>query len=301
MFPRVRAYPDIADVIDDVDAVVVATPASTHAKLALQIVEAGKDVLVEKPMATMSAEGQLVADAADANGSVVMVGHTFEFNAAVHHLRSMIDEGDLGKLFYLDMARLNLGMYQPDVNVVWDLAPHDISIANYLLRSTPTSVEAWGSSHLRPPIEDVAYLRLSYADLGVTAQIHVSWLDPMKVRRATIVGSRRMAVYDDMANEERVRVFDKGFDVQDDQDPGVPMSYRYGGITSPYIAFDEPLLAQDSHFIECVLTRGRPLVDAQNGLAVVRVLEAAHKALATGETVRLNNVRRPALSLVDAG
>jgi predicted dehydrogenase len=178
-------------------------------------------------------------------------------------------------------------MYQPDVNVVWDLAPHDISIANYVLRSTPTSVKAWGSCHVSRTVEDVAFLQLHYEELDVTAQIHVSWLDPSKVRRATVVGSKRMAVYDDMATDERVRIFDKGLDVQEQPDPGMPMSYRYGGITSPYIPFEEPLLVQDTEFAECILTRKRPAVDAHRGLAVVRVLEAAQHALRTGETVQL--------------
>jgi predicted dehydrogenase len=299
-FPRVRAYPDITDIVDEVDAIVIATPASTHHKIALHALEAGKAVLIEKPMSTTSADAMELRERADAAGSVLMVGHTFEFNAAVQHLRSLIDGGELGRIYYMDSARLNLGMYQPDVNVIWDLAPHDVSIANYLLRSTPSTVQAWGNCSIRPTIEDVAYIRLAYEDVGVTAQIHVSWLDPMKVRRTTIVGSKRMAVYDDLAAEERVRVFDKGL-VQDEQQPGVPMSYRYGGITSPYIAFEEPLLVQDSHFVDCVIGRDVPLVDGDNGLAVVRVLEAAQEALRTGETVRLYEPStRPELALVTA-
>lgn len=299
-FPKVRAYPDMADIVDDVDALVIATPASTHAKVALRAMEAGKDVLIEKPMATSVTEATQLAEAAAENSTVLMVGHTFEFNAAVQYLRTLIDSNELGRLYYLDSARLNLGIYQPDVNVIWDLAPHDVSIANYLLRSTPTWVQAWGNRHVHRHVEDVAYIRLGYEDLGVTAQMHVSWLDPSKVRRATIVGARRMAVYDDLATEERVRIFDKGLDVPDeDVDPaGVPMSYRYGGISSPYIAFEEPLLVQDKHFIDCVLSRENPSVDAANGLAVVRVLEAAQRALLTGETIALKDAPRPAKQLL---
>jgi predicted dehydrogenase len=217
-----------------------------------------------------------------------MVGHTFEHNAAVWKLREVIESGQLGEIYYIDTARLNLGLYQADVNVVWDLAPHDISIINHLLRAAPTSVQAWGSRHARFRQEDVAYLRLSYEDRSVQAQVHVSWLDPCKVRRVTVVGSRRMAVYDDLADDERLRIYDKGVVAAEQGDVrNRPMSYRYGGISAPYIQLHEPLAVQDQHFVECVATGRRPYTDGEDGLAVVQVLEAASQSLHRGGSVRL--------------
>jgi predicted dehydrogenase len=286
-FPNVRAVTTIEDALDDVDAVVIATPATTHAKLALRAMEAGKHVLVEKPLTVYEEDAQMLMQAADEFGVVLMVGHTFEYNAAVRHMRHLIDAGEMGRLYYLDFARLNLGMYRSDVNVLWDLGPHDVSIANYLLRSEPTSVQAWGGRHAHHTVEDVAYVRLNYEDLDVTANVRVSWLDPCKVRKLTVVGSRRMAVYDDMAPEERIRVYDKGVDPSEANGHDIPMSYRYGGISSPYIDFEEPLLVQNRHFLQCIATGDTPLTDGRDGLAVVRTLVAADRALATGETVRL--------------
>jgi predicted dehydrogenase len=201
----IAAYADIGDALPRVDAVVIATPPASHAALALKAIAAGKHVLIEKPMATTSAEARRIVDAAAAAGVVLMPGHTFEHNAAVHKLRDLVREGHLGRLFYLDCARLNLGLYQADVNVIWDLAPHDISISNFVLGSRPTAVTVWGSRHVHPEHEDVAYLRLDYGDLGVRSHIHVSWLDPRKVRRITAVGDKKMGVYNDMADGDRIR------------------------------------------------------------------------------------------------
>jgi predicted dehydrogenase len=303
-FPNVRGVGEIEDALDVCDAVVIATPPSTHAKLALRAIEAGRHVLVEKPMTVYEDEADLLIEAAAEEDVTLMVGHTFEFNAAVRYLREQVQAGEFGQLYYLDSARLNLGLYRHDVNVVWDLAPHDVSIANYLLDSQPTSVQAWGRSHAYTAQEDVAYLRLNYEELGVTAQIHVSWLDPCKVRRVTVVGSKRMAVYDDMAQDERVRMYDKGVTTSEGADPGVPMSYRYGGITSPYIPFEEPLLVQNRHFLDCIDSGEKPFVDGEKGLAVVRVLQAAEDALRSGREVEVSKSssidRRPLLAVANA-
>ncbi len=288
----VRGFRTLAAALPDVDAVIVATPPSTHVPLALQAVEAGKHVLVEKPLATSTAAGRLLVDAADDAGVVLMVGHTFEYNGAVLKLRSLIDSGQLGDLYYVDTARLNLGLYQRDVNVVLDLAPHDISIINYLTRSRPTSVDAWGARHAHSRFEDVAYLRLHYDDIGLTANIHVSWLDPCKVRRVTAVGSRKMAVYNDLASEERIRVHDKGVmvDSADQALTEAPMSYRYGDITSPFVQFDEPLRVQDEHFLTCIAEGARPRTDGWSGLAVVQTLECAQLSLQRGQRVQVSEV-----------
>jgi predicted dehydrogenase len=212
-----------------------------------------------------------------------MVGHTFEYNAAVWKLREVVESGELGEIYYIDSARLNLGMYQTDLNVVWDLAPHDISIINYLLGSCPSVVEAWGAKHAHRSQEDVAYLRLTYPDRALRAQVHVSWLDPCKVRRVTVVGSRKMAVYNDLADQERIRIYDKCVVAAEREDiRNRPMSYRYGGISAPFIPMQEPLTVQDQHFVECAGSGRRPRTDGASGLAVVQVLEAAARSLERG-------------------
>ena len=218
VLPGLTSRTRLEDALDEVDAVVVATPPRSHAPIAMRILEAGKHALVEKPLATSSVEARDLVATAEARGLTLMVGHTFEHNPAVWKLRELVESGVVGDVLYLDSARLNLGLYQPDVNVIWDLAPHDISIFNFVLRSAPSSVHAWGSMHGHRSLEDVAYLRLSYPDLDVTAHIHVSWLDPCKVRRVTVVGSERMVVYNDLATEERIRVFDKGLVARSEAD-----------------------------------------------------------------------------------
>lgn len=284
-----RRFASLEDALPFVDAVVLATPPTTHCALALQAIAAGKHVLIEKPMASSSADAMRMITAAAEAGVVLMVGHTFEYNAAVWMLRELIQTQELGELFYLDSARLNLGLYQRDVNVIVDLAPHDISIANHVLNSVPTSVEAWGSRHVDPELEDVAYLRLHYDDIGVRASIHVSWLDPHKVRRTTAVGSKKMAVYNDMAAEERIRVLDRAVLASaDDRMTGV--SYHHGDILSPALSFNEPLAVQDGHFVECIAEGRVPRTDGTCGLAVVEVLEAAEIALREGRRVGLDEL-----------
>jgi predicted dehydrogenase len=192
-FPTMDLARDLDDVLEWLDAVVIATPPESHASLGIRAIMAGRPVLVEKPLATSSADARLLFEMAEDRGVPLMVGHTFEHNAAVWKLRELVRSGELGEIYYADSARLNLGLYQTDVNVIWDLAPHDISIFNYVLDATPIWVEAWGSRHAHPVLEDVAYLRVAYEDPRVTANIHVSWLDPSKVRRVTLVGSRPRA------------------------------------------------------------------------------------------------------------
>ena len=217
----------------------------------------------------------------------------------------MVQRGDLGELYYLDTARLNLGLYQRDVNVVFDLAPHDVSILNYVLGSSPSMVECWGARNAHPRLEDVAQLRLYYDDPGVFANVHVSWLNPKKVREVTIVGSNKMVVFDDLKAEGRVKVHDKGVTAMTDGADltAVPMSYRHGDIVSPYLAMNEPLRVEDEHFLTCVQTGLRPLTDGESGLEVVRVLEAAQRSMCDGVAVRLparTPDRAPAAPLVGA-
>src|SRR5215469_15154063 len=284
----VVAYPDIEDALPHVDAVVIATPPASHALLGLKAIAAGKHVLIEKPLATTTEAARALVEAAQAQDVVLMPGHTFEHNAAVHKLRELIQSGQLGRLFYLDCARLNLGLYQSDVNVILDLAAHDISICNFVLGSSPATVTTWGSRHVHPKHEDVAYLRLDYADVGVRAAIHVSWLDPSKTRRITAVGSKKMVVYDDMADGERIRVFDKAAVPPDEGDgPISGIAYHLGDVVSPFVAFAEPLAVQDQHFVDCIVNGSRPCVDGGSGLAVVQVLECAQISLTEQRPVAL--------------
>src|SRR5215470_13422110 len=298
-FPQIdhgiAAYADIEDALPHVDAVVIATPPTSHALLGQKAISAGKHVLIEKPLATTSEAARALVDAAEDVGVVLMPGHTFEHNAAVHKLRDLLRAGDLGRPFYLDCARLNLGLYQTDVNVILDLAPHDISISNFVLGSRPTTVTAWGSRYVHPQLEDVAYLRLDYADLGVRTNIHVSWLAPQKVRRITAVGSKKMVVYNDMADGDRIRVYDKSaVPPGDGEGPLSQFAYHLGDTVSPFVAFAEPLAVQDQHFVDCITNGLPPSVEGTSGLAVVQVLECAQMSLREQRPVALAEVtQRP--------
>jgi predicted dehydrogenase len=279
-------YTSLAAALPHVDAVVIATPPATHVPLGLEAIRAGKHVLIEKPLATTVSGAQELIQAAKEAGVTLMVGHTFEYNGAVWLLRDLVQSRELGDLYYLDSARLNLGLYQSDVNVVFDLAPHDISIANHVLGATPSSVQAWGSRHVDPVFEDVAFLQLGYDDIGVQAHIHVSWLDPRKVRLITAVGSKKMAVYDDTNADERIRVHDKAVITE----PGARPRYHHGPTTSPVVNFEEPLAVQARHFADCVATGAQPRTDGANGLAVVQVIEAAQRSLVQERKVLISEV-----------
>lgn len=284
-----EAFADLTEALPHIDAVIVAVPPSLHRDVAAKAIGAGKHVLVEKPLATNSRDAAELVALAEAAGVVLMVGHTFEFAAALIELRRRIMAGDLGSVQYVDAAWLNLGLYQEDINVVWDLAPHGISVCNYLLGSTPSHVGAWGSSHGNGgKHEDVGMLQLHYENPDVTAYIRVSWLDPAKVRRVTAVGTRRMAVFNDLAHAEPLRLYDRGVDGQQESDYSAStVTYRYGEIVSPHVAASEPLSQELIHFIEVIEKKAAPRVDGHSGLAVVETLEAADRAMATGTTVRV--------------
>lgn len=306
-FVGVEPAQSVAHLLEVVDGVVVATPPCTHGSVALTAIEAGCHVLVEKPMATSIAEAEAVVDAAARRGLVLMSGHTFEYNPAVWKLRDLIRDGDLGRVLHVDTARLNLGLYRGDVNVLWDLVPHDISILNFLTSSRPNSVSAWAGAYAHDSVEDVAYLRLHYDQIGLVAQVHVSWLDPRKVRRVTVVGSQKMAIYDDLAEEERIKLFDKGVALGsfpehgDRPEVGRPASYRQGGIECPSIDFEEPLAVEARAFVDSIRRGVDPPSDGQSGLAIVRVLDAAERSLRLGRPVEVDVGRpQPAADRSDA-
>jgi predicted dehydrogenase len=285
-YPTTSMTQDYRDVLaDGIDAVVIATPVKTHYPLAREALRAGKHVLMEKPLTRRSSEAFDLVRLAEQQGLVLMVGHTFEYNPAVAILRDIVQRGAIGDILYVDAARLNLGQFRYDVNVLWDLAPHDISIMNFILGSEPTSVSARGSTCIHPTMHDVAYLELRYPN-GVLGHVHVSWLEPAKVRRFTVVGTDKMVVYNDVAPEEKLRIYDKGVikttssgDFADFQ-----LSYHYGGVTIPAVPSGEPLKIELMHFIDCIVSGKVPQSDGWSGLRVTKVLEAADKSLHNGGT-----------------
>jgi predicted dehydrogenase len=295
------AYAAMEDALPQVDAVIIATPPASHAVLGLQAIAAGKHVLIEKPLATTAAEARELVRAAEDAGVVLMSGHTFAYNPAVHKLRDVVRSREFGELYYLDCARLNLGIYQTDVNVIVDLAPHDISIANIVLAARPTAVTAWGSRHVDPEHEDVAYLRLDYAEAGVRVNMHVSWLDPHKVRRITAVGSKQMAVFDDLSPDERIRVYDRAALPPERGDgPFSKFAYHLGDVVCPYVDFAEPLAVQDQHFVDCITAGTRPWTDGASGLSVVEVLDCAQISLVEQRPVLLTEVTQHELPAASA-
>ena len=258
----------------DVDAVVIATPVRTHYSLTKDALLHGKHVLVEKPLTGNVAQAEELVELATKQQRILMVGHTFEYNPAVNELRKLVQGGDLGKIYCIEAERVNLGLFRSDINVIWDLAPHDISILLYLLGKKPDQVKVQAHAHLQSRIHDVAHLDLCFAD-GMNAHIHVSWLHPCKIRRVTVIGDERMVVYDDTNPTEMLKIYNKGADIH--ADPVV--SYRYGAITIPHIDWIEPLRLECEDFANSIRTQSQPRADGEVGLEVVRVLAAIQEAL----------------------
>ncbi len=282
-YPGVEVTSEHRDVINsDVDAVVVAASAVVHYPLAKAALESGKDVFVEKPMALSLEEGEELVELADRYGRILMVGHLMEYHPAIAQLRSYIDNGDLGDIYYIYSTRVNLGRIRRDENALWSFAPHDVSMITFLLDDEPKEVTAVGRSYLMDGIEDVAFLNLSFEN-GVMAHIHVSWLDPHKIRKLTVVGSGKMAVFDDMESSEIIRIYDKGVDQSFDYETyGESLSLRSGDILIPKVKMSEPLRIECSHFLSCVEDRTRPRSDGYDGLRVLKVLDAAQRSMEGG-------------------
>jgi predicted dehydrogenase len=282
LYPAVRTCAGVDPILADraIEAVIIATPVHTHWELARRFLAAGKSVLVEKPLASSVRQCAELIEMAAARALVLMVGHTFQYSAAVVKLCEIVNSGELGEIFYISSTRTNLGLIQRDINVVWDLAPHDISIILAVAGRAPESVNCHGRSHYNPGIEDVAMLTLNFSG-NLIAFVHVSWLDPNKIRRITVVGSRKMLIYDDIAHQEPIRIYDKGVSVLPYYDTfgEFHFSYRYGDILAPRVAETEPLRTETEHFIDCVLNHRRPRSDGHSGLRVVSVLESANASL----------------------
>jgi len=281
-YPDVRTMQDADSVLADpeIDAVVIATPTSTHYDLARRALEAGKDVLCEKPLAMTAKQCNELADLADGGGRILMVGHIFVFNPGIQKLREFAAAGEYGRIYYLHSTRTNLGPFRNDCNVVWDLAPHDVSIFGYLLDAQPTEVAARGMAFLQPGVPDVTFISLTFPD-QILAQIHVSWLDPRKVRQITIVGDRKMVSWDDLDHVGPIKVYDKRVTREPFYESfgEFVLLAREGDITIPKVATTEPLKVEVSHFLECVRTRRQPLTNGRNGADVVCVLEAIQESL----------------------
>jgi predicted dehydrogenase len=283
-YPQIELTHDYKDLFKmGLDAIIVATPPKTHFQIAQDCLNHEHHVFVEKPLTLNSSEAEQLIDIAREKDRVLMVGHTFEYNVAVHALKNLIDSGELGDIYYLDAARLNLGLFQKDADVLWDLAPHDVSILIYLMGHPPISVSARGMSCVFNDIQEVAYLNLVFPR-NIMAHIHVSWLDPCKVRRVTVVGSKKMAVYNDLETNEKIKIYDKGVEA-----PAYPSnfgefqcSYRYGDVLIPNIRFIEPLRTECQHFLDCIIHHSTPCSDGKAGLRVVKVIEAAERSLHNG-------------------
>jgi len=291
-YPNTTVVEDPDDLIStpDVDAVVISTPVSTHFDLAVKALRAGKHVLVEKPMTCTVEEGEKLLEEAARAQKTLMVDHTFIYTPAVVKIKELVSNGDLGRLLYYDSVRVNLGLFQHDVNVLWDLAVHDLSIMDFILGEQPTAVSATGVAHLNNQPEDVAYITC-YLRNNLIAHFHVNWMAPVKVRRTLIGGDRQMIVYDDLEPSEKVKVYDKGVSLNEGSEGVYQMlvSYRSGDMWAPHLATTEALKNEASHFIDCITNGKKPQTDGEMGLRIVKILEAADKSLDNrGQPVQIN-------------
>ncbi|HET7343854.1 MAG TPA: Gfo/Idh/MocA family oxidoreductase [Methylomirabilota bacterium] len=286
--PGVRLFEDPAELIalSDLDAVVVATPVATHYELGLAALKAGKDVLIEKPLASTAAEAEMLADVAQRERRVLMVDHTYVYAGAVRKIAELVNGGELGEIRYYDSLRINLGLFQNDVSVIWDLAIHDVALLQFLLGRPFLTVQATGGCHLGQGLESVAHVTLGL-DGGAQAHVNVSWISPVKLRQTIIVGDRKMLLYDDLEPDEKIKVYDRGVVVDQDR-PEALRDYRIGDMWAPRVDRREALAGVCAHFADCVRTRARPLTGGAEGVESVRVLEAAQWSLRhAGQLVRL--------------
>lgn len=288
--PNAHVSADYRDIFNDpkIHGVAIASPAASHFSIAQEALSARKDVLVEKPLAMSVKECQKLISLAEKLGSVLMVGHTFIFNVAVRKIKEYIDDGLLGNIIYIHSRRLNLGRVQTDINAMWSLSPHDISMLLYWLGEDPVRATSSGFSYLNHGVEDIVFMTLEFPN-GIKTYSHSSWLDPKKVREITIVGTKKMLVYDDVATEGKIQIYDKSVNLpsassheRENLYPEFQMKNLYGDVMVPYLPFQEPLQMQCQHFIDCIRSGTSPLTNGQEGLRIVRVLEAAQYSLKKG-------------------
>jgi predicted dehydrogenase len=282
-FPSVQSAQSVEAILKDrdIDAVAIATPVNTHYEIAKAALLAGKSVLVEKPMTDSIEHSEELIDLAERMGLVLMVDHIFVYSPPVLMMKELVDSGQLGDLLFIDSVRINLGMFRRDVNVVWDLAPHDLSIVDHLTGKMPRSVSAFGGAHTENGHEDVAYLNLDFGD-GLIANFHVNWLSPVKLRYTMLGGAKKSLVYNDLDQMEKIKVYDSGITVRDDdleQRRGLMIDYRAGDIWSPHVPRTEPLRTMAEHFLDCVANDRTPITDGEAGLRVVRILDAAQRSI----------------------
>ncbi len=289
-YPKTKTTTDINEMLAaaDLDAVVVATPAGTHFDIAKQVLQAGKHAMVEKPLAMTGEECDELIDLAESKNLKLMVGHTFLYSPPVLKLKELVDSGDIGDVYYAYSTRVNLGRIRKDVNAMWNLAPHDIAIFLNLFGAAPVSVSAKGVTHIQPGIEDVVFMLLDFPN-NITAHVHVSWLDPGKVRKLTLVGSQKMVVYDDTNADAKIQIFDKGVTKVANGSAESFTSFgefqllmRAGDVLIPKIAATEPLKMECQHFVDCIISGEQPLTDGVHAKQVVRVLEAAQESMQSG-------------------
>src|SRR5437867_1890228 len=282
LYPEVEGEKDFKHMLNGagLDAVVVATAVNLHFPMAKASLLAGKHTMIEKPMASSSKECEELIEIARKKGLVLMVGHTFLYSPAVRKIKQIVDCGDIGEIRYISARRLNLGLFQKDINVAWDLAPHDLAIILYIIGESPLSVNCRGSAHVTPGVEDVTSMSLSFTK-NRSAIVHSSWLDPRKIREMTIVGSKRMIVYDDVAPLEKIRIFDARVERPPHYDTFAEFqyAYHYGDMYAPYIKQEEPLKAECQHFLDCIRDGTSPLSNGNQGLELVRILEASSVSL----------------------
>ena len=297
LYPEVEAATDYKHMLNGcgLDAVVIATAVKTHFPMAKASLLAGKHTFIEKPMASSSEECEELNEIARKKGLVLMAGHTFLYSPVVRRIKEIIDTGEIGEIRYISARRLNLGLFQKDINVAWDLAPHDISIILHIMDETPHRLNCQGTAHVTPGIEDVTSMSLNFSK-EKSAIIQSSWLDPKKVREMTIVGSERMIVYDDVAAQEKIKIFDVRVERPPHYDTFAEFhyAYHYGDMYSPYIKQDEPLKTECQHFLDCIRTGRTPITDGTRGLEIVRILEASSASLKLhGAPVELPGVVKP--------
>ena len=282
LYPDIETTTEVSNLFKraDLDAIVIATPPSSHGRLAEMALKNDKHVFVEKPIALKTSQTVRMCKLAEKKKLVLMVGHLLLYHPAVRLLKKIIDSGELGKIYYIYSTRVNLGQVRLEENALWSLAPHDISVAMYLLGQMPLEVSAWGQCYLQRDVEDVIFMSLKFKDTALS-NMHVSWLDPHKIRKFTIVGSKKMPVFDDMEPAEKIKIYDKGMDKKTDYNYASSFAIREGEVHMPSIDLVEPLKLECQHFVDSVLHRKKPFTDGRNGLDVLSVLEAAQRSLKT--------------------